>query len=156
MAFLYWGNHQRMQESTCRLEFQKTNRVIYWLFFLSLIYIVGFIIITSTTTTIIILCCFLFVHIFKNMYCSILKNHSSDQLEQPFMLDFSLLPVRTKVFCFSTGTSTSVNSLTTPWGPKQLGSSCCPGCQSLPSLLFDEEEMTDIGGAGRGMRRMGS
>lgn len=41
-----------------------------------------------------------------------------------FMLSFSLLPIRTKVIYFPTGTAVSVTSGTAPQGPKQLGTCC--------------------------------
>lgn len=61
-----------------------------------------------------------------------------------FMLNFRLLCVRTKVFCFTTWAATSVTSLTHSQGPSQLRSFCWTPvvlahqlreCQSLPSPL---------------------
>lgn len=138
------------------LEFQKIkwSFIGFGYFFFRIVWFISLILLLLLLLLSVVFCFFSF---FKAFIVQPWKNCPSDQLEQPFMLDFSLLPVRTKVFCFSTRTVTSVNYLTTPWGPKQLESFCWPGCQSLPSLLhFDEEKMTDIGSAGKGMGRMGA
>lgn len=67
------------------------------------------------------------------------------------MLNISLFPMRTKAFCFSTRTATSV-TLTASCSPRQLRSLCWTppvalaqqprGCQSLHSLLPLGEEDT--------------